>query len=145
MRCMSPHHPFSGGFTGMSFDRPLILHVGSPATATSLQRLIAPYNGYVYEAFDLLEALAKYVSYSPDVVVLDAQWDSYLAERTYIHLESVEAEPILILDSVPERWSSIKSRLVRVVADEPALFGVLFECLHLAETAPCPTPTLSYK
>lgn len=129
----------------MSIQRPAVLYVGSPDTGAWLQGLIAPQDGYIYQPDDLLEALAMYVTYYPDAVILDARQDSQLAERLYFHLNSVDAEPILILDSAPERWPICDSHTIRVVSDEAALCGALYELLHLAGAEPCQIVTPSYR
>jgi hypothetical protein len=129
----------------MSIQRPTILYVGSPNTGAWLQELVASQDGYVYQPSELLEALAMYVNYYPDAVILDARRDSQLAERVYCHLNSVDAEPILIIDSAPERWPILDSHTIRVVTDEAALWGALYDVLHLAEIEQCQIATPSYR
>ncbi|MHB8628863.1 MAG: hypothetical protein ACYDBJ_18625 [Aggregatilineales bacterium] len=128
----------------MSFQRPAVLYVGSPDTGAWLQGLVTPQDGYIYQPSDLLEALAMYVNYYPDVIILDARWDSSLAERLYFHLNSVDTAPILILDSAPEHWPILDSHSIRVVSDEGTLCDALHDVL-LAGAEQCQIVTPSYR
>ena len=87
----------------MSQQRLVVLCVGNTHTEQWLTSTVEPYGGYVYRADELLQALGMYVTYTPDIVVLDAMAEPDLAQKVYSHLRTIEAEPILILDDTSAR------------------------------------------
>lgn len=75
-----------------------ILYVGNAERGQALQAMVEP-DWLVLMPSEVMEALAWYVFYMPDVVVLDAQSpaEKALVQETLYHLESVQAEPLLLI------------------------------------------------
>jgi len=82
----------------MSQERLVVLCVGDAETERWITTSIEPYGGIVYRANELLEALGIYVTYAPDIVVLDSRTAPDLTQQMYSHLRTIDAEPILIFD-----------------------------------------------
>lgn len=85
----------------MSAQHPLVLFVGNSGRGEHLLETVAPLGWWVYTPEDDLEALGIYITYMPDVVVLDAEAAPEMAAHVYHHLQSVQAELILVLTSDP--------------------------------------------
>lgn len=93
----------------------IILYVGADAQmAEWLVDGLEPYEGYVHKPTELLEALGMYITYMPDLVVLDARSAPELAREVYFHLRTVDAEPILILDDGQANWDYPPQSSIRV-------------------------------
>ena len=99
----------------MSQETPILLYVGNDEMGQWLETIIASQNGYVYTEHELLSALGLYVSYMPDLVVLDARALPDLARQVYSHLRSIDAENIVILDDNPEDWEFLQDRQIYVL------------------------------
>lgn len=87
----------------MSQQHPLVLYVGNASHAANLQKA-APQNWSIFVADEVMDALAQYLLYMPDLVLIDSRHKS-LSDAVLMHLESVQAEPVLILgavDSAPD-------------------------------------------
>src|SRR5262245_46315608 len=91
----------------MSQERLVVLCVGGADTERWIASSIEPYGGYVYRADDLTHALGMYVSYMPELVVLDTKNAPELATQVYTHLRSIDVEPILILDHESKTWNDL--------------------------------------
>lgn len=81
----------------MSQEHPNILYVGSPDQGEALLAAVEPDDWYVYLPTEMLETLAMYVTYSPDVTVIDLSNGSKVAAAVYRHLRSIDASPMLVL------------------------------------------------
>jgi hypothetical protein len=119
----------------MSQQRLVVLYVGDAETEQWLSSCVEPYEGNVYRADALLQVLGMYISYMPDVVVLDARMAPDLARKVYFHLRTIDAEPILILDVCSEDWDYPDQARIRVLttfgkndvlAEISDLTGILF-------------------
>lgn len=89
----------------MSQQFPVILYVGDAESAEALNAFVSPRGWYVAHAEELMDALAQYVHLMPDMVVLQDDPQSPLAQDACFHLESVHAQPLLVLSDTPGRWS----------------------------------------
>ncbi len=89
----------------MSQQYPVILYVGDAESAEALNAFVSPRGWYVTHAEDLMDALAQYLHLMPDIVVLQDDPQSPLAQDACFHLESVQARPLLVLSDMPGRWS----------------------------------------
>ncbi len=87
----------------MSSEHPLILFVGNPDRGHQFLEAVESLGWWAYMPQDASEALGIYISYVPDMVILDAEADPDTAEEVYLHLQSIQAENILTLTSDP-RW-----------------------------------------
>jgi len=83
-----------------------IIYTGEAATGKSLQKAVEPYGWNVEIATEVMPALAMYVFYFPDIVIIDDIAKSDLAKLTCRYLLSIGAEPLLILadDADSGKW-----------------------------------------
>lgn len=83
-----------------------IIYIGEVDTGKSLQKAVEPYGWNVKIAIEVMPALAMYVFYFPDIVIIDDIAKSDLAKLTCRHLLSIGAEPLLILtdDADSGKW-----------------------------------------
>jgi hypothetical protein len=111
----------------MSQETPIILYVGDIETGQWLESSLDPNGGYVYTGTELIPTLGIYSSYMPDLVILDAQTMPDLARQVYLHLRSVDAEPIIILDDNTAGWEYPIDAKIEVlpIASKPDLLAVI--------------------
>jgi hypothetical protein len=88
----------------MSDQHPMILFVGHHEQGAQLLEAVEPLGWWVYQPDNANEALGMYVSYLPDVILMNAEAAPDVAEEVYFHLASVAAEPIIVI-SDDEVWS----------------------------------------
>ena len=81
----------------MSYQHPMILFVGSGKRGTQLLNVVEPMGWWVYQPQTANEALGMYVSYLPDVVLMDAEAAPEMVEEVYYHLAPIATEPIIIM------------------------------------------------
>jgi hypothetical protein len=103
---------------GMSQETPTILYVGDPETGEWLASTLEPLGAYVYLSNELLPALGMFMTYEPGLVILDARALPELAQGVYFHLNSINAESILIFDQT----ASSNSDLLAAINDYMGLF-----------------------
>lgn len=100
----------------MSQETPIILYVGDSETAQWLELMLEPHGAYVYQGNELLPTLGMYVTYMPDLVILDARTMPDLARHVYAHLRSVDAEHIHIISDGIENWGYAADTEIQVLA-----------------------------
>jgi hypothetical protein len=83
----------------------LILYIGSPERGQALAALAETQNNYVYLPENLAQALGMYISYFPQVTIIDMRVD--YAEEALDHLRSVDARPLVLLGNRYIRSTSI--------------------------------------
>jgi CheY-like chemotaxis protein len=83
----------------MTMENPNILYVGDIDRGRALLAAVQAEGGYVYLPAELNEALAMYVFYLPDVVVIDGTTRPILALEAFYHLHSVNAQPMVLLSN----------------------------------------------
>lgn len=85
-----------------------IIYVGGPGRGEVLRALFGTFGAHLWPAHEVQEALAFYLFYMPDLVMLDDggahEGSSTLAGEVYEHLESVGAAPLLVLASRLQEW-----------------------------------------
>lgn len=81
----------------MSEQHPMILFVGHPEHGAQLLEAVEPMGWWVYQPTTANEVLGMYVSYMPDVVVMDAEAMPDVAGEVYFHLASVQADPMIVI------------------------------------------------
>ncbi len=76
-------------------NRKYILYVGGREAGLALAEVVEAEGGYVYLPQTMMEALGMYITYMPQIVVIDARigW----ATEVLNHLRSVDARPIVLL------------------------------------------------
>jgi DNA-binding response OmpR family regulator len=101
---------------------PTLIYVGDACHAGSLRAATSACGWHVLHSDQMLEALAMYVFYYPDLFVLDDTPGSTLAADVYYHLLTVETPPVLILSDEPykEAWRGISSSHVLVLPRDTA-------------------------
>jgi hypothetical protein len=83
----------------------LILYIGGPERGQALAALAARHNNYVYLPESMTQALGMYISYFPQVTIIDMSMD--YADEVLNHLRSVDARPLVLLGSRPIRSTSV--------------------------------------
>ena len=83
----------------MSDQHPMILFVGHHEQGAQLLESVESLGWWVYQPQTANETLGMYVSYLPDVVLLDADSAPDIAEEVYFHLASVQADPMIVIAS----------------------------------------------
>ena len=74
-----------------------VLYVGRAIDGETFKACAKSHNWYVYLAETRLQALGTFITYFPDVVVLNATTDPALMEDIYEHIRSVDSTPVVIL------------------------------------------------
>jgi hypothetical protein len=90
----------------MSMEHPNILYVGDVERGRALRATVESLGWYVYQPADVMEALAMYIQYMPDITVIEASPRYTTAFEAHYHLGSVGARPVLVLadETQPEAW-----------------------------------------
>lgn len=88
----------------MSYQHPMILFVGRGERGNQLLDAVEPMGWWVYQPQTTNEALGMYVSYLPDVVLLDAEAAPEIVEEVYYHLAPMATEPIIVIAD-HDSWS----------------------------------------
>lgn len=109
----------------------LILYIGTPEKGQALAVQVEAQGGCVYLPEHLMQALGMYITYMPQITVIDMAvgW----AQEAYDHLRSVDAEPLVLLTLQPQRSSSIYALPPHISAD--ALQNAL-EQIHTPQRVP---------
>lgn len=91
---------------------PFILYIGAPERSEALCYALEARGGFVYQPDELMEALAMYITYMPDAIVVDGEYAPYAAEALE-HFLDVKAAPIIFLAAkdIPAWASKIAYRL----------------------------------
>jgi DNA-binding response OmpR family regulator len=118
----------------MSVKYPMILYVGEMAQGQALAQTVARQGWHVFAADDTLGALGLYITYVPDIIVIDAAARPLLATEVFHHLRSVEARPLLVLVDERQRknWGRGDGAAhIRPHSDDPqALTRRIEQILH---------------
>lgn len=85
---------------------PTVLHIAEMEPNPLVVEVVARVNGYPIHTDNLMEALAAYTFYVPDVVVVEAPMGSWLGQEALVHLDSVDARPLVILTDRRDLWST---------------------------------------
>ena len=88
----------------MSKQHPIILYTGTSNRKIELEAIAQTHAWYLVESNELMQLLAYYVFYMPDVILIEDEPDIELAEDAFMHLSSVKAHPMIILSDDPARW-----------------------------------------
>lgn len=93
----------------------LILYIGSPERGQALAALAETQNNYVYLPDNLAQALGMYISYFPQVTIIDMSID--YAEEALDHLRSVDARPLVLLGNRYIRSASVYTLSAQISAE----------------------------
>lgn len=117
----------------MSLQHPNILYVGGQETGRAFSQLVEKANWWVHLPTETLEALGMFVTYMPDIAVIDLSAAApAFAHSVYAHLLSIEASPLLVLShhpqpgvytALPEDAPHRLSALVRTILDQEAQYA----------------------
>ncbi len=88
----------------MSYQHPTILFIGRGERGNQLFDIVEPMDWWVYQPQSANEALGMYVSYLPDVVLMDAEAAPEMVEEVYYHLAPIATEPIIVI-AHDDGWS----------------------------------------
>ena len=110
----------------MSAQHPMILFVGGSEQGTQLLKAVEPLGWWVYQPQNDTEALGMYVSYLPDVVLMDAEVMPEIAEEVYFHLASVQVEPMIVTGG-DEVWSDRVTHHLPANASISEIIGCIAE------------------
>ncbi len=92
----------------MSAYHPNILYIGNTTRRSELAAFVEAYDWYVLQPTLVEQALAHYVFFMPDIVVIDGVADRNFTladlQETYFHLHSICADPVLILSENWDLW-----------------------------------------
>ena len=81
----------------MPVQHPIILYVGDPQRGQAFEIWAEAHEWLVYRPQEVMEALGLYITYMPDITILDADALPETVAEVYFHLRSVEANPLLVL------------------------------------------------
>lgn len=132
----------------MSAIHPNILYVGDQRHAAALQHASSVDEWHVYIPTSTSQALAFYLFYQPDIVIIDAAQPGHLSLTSigeiYDHLLSVEAEPIVLLTDDFLDWDIPVDLLVYSLPDAANLNDLRETVSALIEekTGQCPILSL---
>lgn len=95
----------------MSAYHPNVLYIGNAPRRTEFTTTVETHDWNVFAPTLVEEALAFYVFYLPDIVVIDATPDAHFdlsnLQEIYFHLHSISAEPMLIISEDWTRWDTM--------------------------------------
>ncbi len=74
-----------------------ILYIGDRQRGQSFVNAAEKQGWTVYRPEETMEALGLYVTYWPDITILDENARPEMASEVYFHLRSIQAQPLLIL------------------------------------------------
>jgi hypothetical protein len=81
----------------MSAQHPNILFIGDSERGYALEKIAERNGAVIFLPEETFDALAMYITYLPDITVIDTSVNRHTAAETYYHLRSVKAAPILVL------------------------------------------------
>ena len=99
----------------MSQDFPNILYIGDFQAGQALHEVVPVNEWTVYVPTNVMEALGMYITYCPDIVIIEPTVTSAFAKQVHYHLQTVEAEPMIMLDQSPYPLSP--SSLIALITD----------------------------
>lgn len=97
-----------------------ILYVGDTGRGQALQASANEHGWDVLLPGEMLEALAMYVFFFPDLVILDAAANRDMAEAVFFHLRSVEAPELLVLADASGQgpWATVPPPEVAIMSPQ---------------------------
>lgn len=113
------------------FTNRMILYIGTPEKGQALAAQVEAHGGYVYLPEHLMQALGMYITYMPEIVVIDMALE--YAQEAYEHLRSVDAAPLVLLTNQSQRSTSVFALPPHISAD--ALQAAL-ENIHVPQRVP---------
>ena len=81
----------------MSAELVQILYVGNAIAGQTFKECMQALGWEVYLAKSRYQALGLYITYMPDLVILNALTNTALAEDVHYHIRTVESTPIIVL------------------------------------------------
>lgn len=114
----------------MSLQHPNILYVGDPENGRAFAQSVQSAGWWVHTPQDTLEALGMYVTYMPDLTVIDLSTQPDFTAEVSNHLRSIDACPLLILGGgrpaagvyhdEPGSAPALLAHTIRLILDEEA-------------------------
>ena len=87
----------------MSLQHPMILYVGDKEDGNLFDKLMEQVGGFAYLPQCAMEALAMYIQYMPDAVIIDV--DTSFAAEVQGHLQDVDAKPMILVGEADVEWA----------------------------------------
>jgi hypothetical protein len=78
-------------------QHPTILYVGDEKRGQSFAMWAEERGWLVHLPQEAMQALGLYVTYWPDITIIDAEAHPEVADEVYFHLRSIHAQPLLVL------------------------------------------------
>jgi DNA-binding response OmpR family regulator len=78
-------------------QHPSVLYVGDTDRGAALREWVELAGWSVFLPTETMEALAMYISYLPDIVVIDTTYAPEMTAVVLYHLQSVDAYPLVLL------------------------------------------------
>src|SRR5262245_43755701 len=79
----------------ISMSNSLILYIGKPEAGQTFAAAAEAHGHYAYLPENLMQALGMYITYFPEIVIIDMDLD--YAQDVLDHLRSVDASPLILL------------------------------------------------
>lgn len=128
----------------MSAQHPALLYIGNQEHGQTLHNIVAPADWFVHQPECEEEALAFYIFYMPDAIIIDTNSDMppETLESIVMHLQSVDAQPILVLSDKQPEWQLEKPFQVTYLPQQstPQLIIHNISEAIFAQTGQCPEP-----
>lgn len=123
----------------MSKTHPIILVIGDGKTRRDLYTWASDYDWHIISSDEMMDALAQYMFYVPDIILIDDAADAVLADDVYFHLRSIDAQPVLVLSDLPGRWSIPAGASIQILptcSDERAIVRAITQLVQGDLTEP---------
>ncbi|MEP7287014.1 MAG: hypothetical protein ABI947_14760 [Chloroflexota bacterium] len=99
----------------MSQDFPIILYIGDSQAGQALHTAVQANDWTVYVPTDVMEALGVYITYCPDLVIIEPTVTSEFAKQVHYHLQTVDADPMILLEQ--SHYSLSSDSLISLIMD----------------------------
>jgi len=119
----------------------LILYIGASGQADALREHSTADGWEVFHPKEVLEALGMYITYLPDVVIIEDSTENTFSYEIFMHLRSIKAENMLILTDHPTTWELPANTQIRTLP-QPSSIQDIIEAVHQATSAPHHHPLL---
>ncbi len=120
----------------MSKEHPAILYIGSAGDGEALREAAALQGWHVFLPATLHAALGMYMVYMPDACVIDMTANPVLVGEVYLHLRSVNAQPMILLAPSWTLEAGEPTLVLPASTPADALLEVLAELLGTAAHEP---------
>ncbi|MCU0511514.1 MAG: hypothetical protein MUE40_02995 [Anaerolineae bacterium] len=122
----------------MTTTNPILVFSGSAGLAAALADVAERRGWCVFYDSDMLGTLGQVTFFYPDLVIIE---DTGAAAQTvYMHLASVNTEPLLILSDQPSAWDVPAGAAVTILPRQMPLAALCAAVLRLTQDDPHAQP-----